>query len=100
MLPDTGALATDADDRRAISGELALVAAVVERALRDARAGRADARAWLATDATGAGDGWTYVDACAVLGLVPSWGRALVAQGGRRSRRPAMRLTRRLRAAA
>jgi len=93
------AVATDADDRRAGSGELALVGAVLERAVRDARAGRRDARAWLASDATGGGPGWTYADACAVLGLDPSWGRALVAAGGR-ARRPSMKGPGRLRAAA
>lgn len=97
---NAGALATDADTRSAETGELRLVAAVLERAVLDARAGCADAAAWLASDAIGAaGRGWSYLEVCAVLGLDPACGRALVAHGVR-SRRPSMRLTRRLRAAA
>lgn len=88
-------LATDADCARAETGELRLVSAILERAILDARKGRPDAVRWLASDASGAGDGrWSFVDVCDVLAIEPAWARAQIARGGRPVQRTRTRLAR------
>lgn len=96
-------LATDADDTRAETGELRLLAAVLELAVADARAGRADAAAWIASDESGhALGGWYFTDVCAALGVEPAWVRreARGRHGRYRGGRPAGWRWRRLEAAA
>ncbi len=94
------AVATDDDSRVSESGELRLLAAVLELGVRDAVAGRRDALAWIRSDATGGAQaGWHYLDLAAALGLDAEWARSQVARGGVRARRPRIRRTRRLRAA-
>jgi len=95
----SAALETETDDPRATSGELALIAAVLQRAVLDARAGRQDARQWLTSSERGPAErGWYFLDLCDHLQVDPGWGRAQIARGGQ-SRRPSMRRPRRLKAA-
>ncbi len=72
--------ATDTDCPRAETGEQRLIAAVLSRAIEDARRADRDACDWIASDELGARvGGWHYRDICAVLGLDAAWARAQVA---------------------
>lgn len=75
-------LATAADERRAETGELRLLGALLWQALDDARKGHADARAWLASDESGRSlTGYFFVDVCAALDVDPTWVRRQVQRG-------------------
>lgn len=57
------------DSRLQASGEQRLVAAVLERSLRDPKRGDREARAWIASDAPSA---FSFVACCSVLDVDPS----------------------------
>jgi len=91
---------TDAGCARTDTGELRLLAAVLGCAIKDARRGRADALAWIESDASGRAErGFNYLDVCAVLGLDPGWTRTQVALRARTPGRRTGRRWLRLRAA-
>lgn len=93
-------VAEQLEPRAAASGELGLLAALLTQAIADARAGRADAVAWIASDAVTARGGFAFVQVCRELALDPAWVRQQVSAGVQ-ARRVAMRRgPRRLRAAA
>lgn len=67
------------DDPRGPTGELRLVAAVLETAIEEARRGDPDALAWLASDVEGVSDGWSFRAVCDHLAAEPSWLRVVIA---------------------
>lgn len=72
------AVGTDCEDWRAATGELRLIAGVLEQAISDARRGDPEAIAWLASDEESP-EAWTLVAICRHLDVEPGWIRDLVA---------------------
>jgi hypothetical protein len=70
---------TDCDSTRAATGELRLIAAVLERAIDDARRGDPEAIGWLASNDEVAAEGLTLVAVCRYLDFDPGWIRSLTA---------------------
>lgn len=70
---------TDCEDWRAATGELRLIAGVLEQAISDARRGDHEAIAWIASDEESP-NGWTLVAICRHLDVEPAWIRTLVAK--------------------
>jgi hypothetical protein len=60
----------DVDDRR-VTGELRLIAAVLERSLEDARRGYRDALPWISSNEV-ASEGWSYLTICDQRGQEPT----------------------------
>lgn len=100
MLADA-LIATECDDRRSDTGELRLVAAVLECALADARRGDDDAIAWLSNHDVAPFDdtGFSFVYVCDALGADPGWVRSQARLQIRRRGRRTLRPPRMLRAA-
>lgn len=73
-------LLAELETRRQPTPEQRLLAAVLARAIYDARAGHADAIAWLESDAVTAPRSFTFVAVCSQLEIDPAWARAEIAK--------------------
>jgi len=74
-------LGTEVDESRGSTGELRLIAAVLEQAIEDARRGDANAITWIASGVDLVDEnGWTFSVVCHLLGVDPGWIRDLAAE--------------------